>query len=70
MAWVLLLTEVVGAYRERMALANKRYDMATTDADKKAAIDDGLLVADTFQKLIAKLKGLVHELNDAPVPAK
>lgn len=65
--WLALLTEIAGCLHERLALANKRAEMATNDADKKAAIDEGLIVADTFQKMITKLKGMVHELNDAPV---
>ncbi len=70
--WLALFTELAGILHERLALANKRAELATDPAQKKAAIDEGLIVADSFQKLLDKVKGFISELNDHPAvpPAK
>lgn len=69
--WLALFTELAGILHERLALANKRAELATDPVQKKAAIDEGLIVADSFQKLLDKVKGFIDELKDHPaVPAK
>lgn len=67
MLWLPLFIELAGILHERLALANKRAEMATDPAAKKAAIDEGLIVADSFQKLLDKIKGFIGELNDHPL---
>jgi hypothetical protein len=67
MLWLPLFVELAGILHERLALANKRAELATDPAAKKAAIDEGLIVADSFQKLLDKIKGFIGELNDHPV---
>lgn len=66
MPWLPLMVELAGILHERLSLANKRAELATDPAAKKAAIDEGLIVADSFQKLLDKIKGFIGELNDHP----
>lgn len=54
-----LMTEFIGMIRERMSLANKRADLATSDDDKRKAIDEGLVVSDAAHKLVEKLGGML-----------
>lgn len=70
MMWLALATEIAGIIHERLALANKRAEMATDPVQKKAAIDEGLTVADALHKFLDKVKGLIPELRDNPAPAK
>ena len=58
-------TQVARAEAERMSLCNKRYDMAQTDADKKAAIDDGLRASDDVTKVKNFINAQMGKLIDA-----
>lgn len=62
--WLALFTELAGILHERLALANKRAELATDPVQKKAAIDEGLIVADAAQKLLDRIRGLIGELKD------
>lgn len=70
--WIELLKEIVGAERERLSLCNKRYDIATTDAEKKAAVDDGLKMSDAANKLKDLVNGqitaLLAKFDPKPAP--
>lgn len=66
MVWVLLLTEALGVIRERLSLANKRAELATTPEEKRKAIDEGLVVTDTLHRMVDKIRGLIPQLGDNP----
>lgn len=66
--WLALAIEIAGIIHERLALANKRADLATDPAAKKAAVDEGLIIADTGQKLFDKIRGFIDGLKDDKTP--
>lgn len=63
--WLTLLTQIATIIANRLALAKMRADMATTDDEKKRAIDEGLIVADSMHKIFDKVSGQIDSLKGA-----
>lgn len=61
--WLALLTQLATLEASRLKLACLRAEMATTDAEKRAAIDEGLKMSDAAHALIEKIQGKIEELR-------
>lgn len=66
--WLAFAVQLATIIANRLQLARMRAEMATTDVEKKAAIDDGLKVADSFHAVFEKVQGQIDALKGAPVP--
>jgi hypothetical protein len=66
---IALLTQLVSAASNRMALAKMRAELEPTEEGKRKAIDEGLLFSDTLHRMIARVRAFVPELKDDDKPA-
>lgn len=61
--WLTLLVQLVTLEANRLALQKMRAEMATTDAEKAKAIDEGLKASDAFHDLIERVRDKIDDLK-------
>lgn len=61
--WLAFAIQIAGIINNRLALAKMRAEMSTDLEEKKKAIDEGLIVADTLHKLLDRARGQIEQLR-------
>lgn len=61
--WLALAVQIATIIANRLTLQRMRAEMATTEGDKKAAIDEGLKVDDALHTFLDKVRGKIESLT-------